>query len=94
MKSKKWQLLYRKILKAKVRIHFFVMDKGVFGEQCGVDVYLSLMKNNPVARNYIHEVLHYLYVDMSEKQVRYWEGVIWRNLTAKKRLVIYRRIFR
>lgn len=86
--------LYRKILRAKVRVHFHLLTRGHhFGEQCGEDVYINLMKHNPPARNYIHEVIHFLYPEWPETTVLGWESILWNKMNAQQRLAIYRKMF-
>ena len=93
MKRGKWYSLYLEILHTKPILHFYTLGEGLFGQQCGKEVWISLMRNNPPARNYVHECLHLIYPKMSEHDVQLWESVIWRRLTHRQRLRLYRKMF-
>ena len=84
----------RDILKAKLNSIDFGYMKDAIGMTLGWDIKLDLKCRVPPAKIFIHECVHYLNPEMPEKEVEKLESKLWKKLTHKEALKIYRKIFR
>jgi hypothetical protein len=83
------------ILSLRVRVSFRALPNNIVGlsttdpKQIVVDLGGA---TNP-AKIYIHECLHVLYPDWTEKEVYRAEVRLWRKTTRHERYLLYRKLF-
>lgn len=83
------------ILKAKGYSLKFGYMPDAMGTTLGWNIQLDLKSTRkPIAWVYMHEVIHYLNPEMPEKEVWALTNKLWRRLSHKEALKIYRKIFR
>ncbi len=77
----------------------FRFEQDIFGscypELVGKPIVINLSRherNDPV-RTYIHECLHILYPNLSEKEIRGMESKVWKSLTSKQRFFLARKLY-
>lgn len=67
--------------------------KGCVGECNGDVVRVDLTKDtHSPGSTLVHEVIHHLYPEMLEKNVRKWEKRIWRRLPYKTKIDVYKQL--
>ena len=67
--------------------------KGAVGEYCDGVARIDLSKDthNP-GSTAVHEILHHLYPEMPEKMVLRKEKSIWKSLSEKQRIMVYKQL--
>lgn len=92
--SKRTLHIYRKILRADVRVRFTRLHYLYIGEQEGKVLSIDLKCTIHPARVFLHECLHYFYGGMSESNVLMLERVVWKELGRKEKLGLYKKMLR
>lgn len=88
------QTLYKKILRAKdFKVRFVALEHFADIDEEGV-IRLNLRKNNQVARNFVHEMIHFIEPKASERVVYQLESEVWNSLTVPQRAKLYKKLFR
>jgi hypothetical protein len=82
------------ILKSKGYTLSFGFMSDAMGATLGWDIKIDLKSDWPPARIFVHEMVHYLNPEMSEKEVKSYSNKLWKKLTHKESLKIYRKLFR
>lgn len=74
--------------------------KFVHLENCYADydedtktIRIDLHNNVPPGRKFLHEILHKCFPDMSEAEASKKESKIWKKLTQKQKVLLYRKLF-
>ena len=82
------------ILKAKGFTLDFGHMKDALGKTEGWCIKLNLKCHTPPAKIFLHECVHYLNPEMSEADVVKLESKLWKKLTHKEALKLYKKLFR
>lgn len=83
LKTKGYRLTFKSLKKSSA---FGICDDEIIS--------IDLKTRMYPAKTFIHEVLHYRYPTLSEKQVIKAENSIWKSLTYRDILKIYRKMFK
>lgn len=90
--------LYDQMMKVR-RAVVFRWEDGCYGSCCPTDsdtaITINLARHwrcDPL-RTYAHELLHILYPQMSERNIRKIEKYVWENLTTKEQFLLARKLY-
>lgn len=86
----------QRLLRIRKRV-IFRKPKGavglcVYGAGARIFVALKARRLSP-AQIYLHELIHTLFSELSEKEVLKMERSMWRRLTPHQRYLLYRKLF-
>lgn len=70
----------------------FKQLQGAAGEYCNGVARIDLSKDVNPGSTAIHEAIHHLYPKMLERDVLYWERKIWRGISAKDKIAVYKQL--
>jgi len=85
-------MLFNQIMKLKTRVVFRYLNDA-YGETDFETISIDLGKNANVGRTYVHEAVHIIFPEFSEKEVLRTEREVWKSLTPKQKFFIYKRVF-
>lgn len=76
----------------------FRRKSGFYGEvytnsRNPIVINIGLHERRLPSRTYLHECLHILYPDMSERNIRALEEMTWDTMTAKQRFLLARKLY-
>lgn len=82
--------IHRKVIFKKEEGHYGLVWTG---SRRPIVINISLHERRLPSRTYLHECLHILYPDMSERNIRALEDSVWRTLTTKQRFLLARKLY-
>lgn len=89
--------LFHRPLRVRRRV-IFRKPRGCIGlceTEHGGRIFVSLnTRRVPLGSVYLHELLHALYPNWSEKQVLYMERHLWKRLSVHQKYLLYKKLFR
>lgn len=87
--------MINQILKLKTRV-FFRHLPDAFGQtepEHPMGISIDLKKRSPPARTYVHECLHLIFPEKSEREIIRLEREVWNAATPKQKFHLYKRVF-
>jgi hypothetical protein len=78
----------------KPRVEFKRLPRFIYGECDGEKITIDLKKKAPVGHTYLHEKIHSIFPEWSETKVIQMTAKIWKRMTQRERLALYREMFR
>ena len=89
--------IFERVMKIR-RIVVFRSEEGHYGfvwtrSRKPIVINIALHERRIPSRTYLHECLHILYPNLSERNIRALEEWVWNTLTAKQRFLLAKKLY-
>jgi hypothetical protein len=88
---------FEKVMRVRKAV-VFKWETGYYGSvtvrsRAPIIINIGLHERRQPSRTYLHETLHVIYPDMSERDIRSLEEVVWRTMTTHQRFLLARKLY-
>lgn len=89
--------IFQRIMRVRKSV-IFRHENGHYGfcwthSERPITINIGIHERKIPSRTYLHECLHLIYPDMSERDIRHTEQMLWMKLTPKQRFLLARKLY-